>query len=81
MIVAKAYIDQLERSPSLSAEQIKSLRQAVQNAESSKPNKKVLEKLKSLVPSLEKSVGTTRNESDSARLKALVKILKQPVLR
>ncbi len=81
IVVAKAYIDQLERSQSLPADRIKVLRQALQNAEGSKPNKKELGKLKSLVPSLEKSVGTTGNESDSARLKALVEILKQPALR
>ena len=77
LIIAKAYVDQLERSKTLSAAQIADLRQAMQKAESSR-NQKELEKLKSLAPSLEKSAATTKNGADSARLKALAEILKQP---
>jgi hypothetical protein len=76
LVVAKAYVDQLERSQALSADQIASLRQAIQKAESSRE----LGKLKSLAPSLEKSAGQMKSATDSARLQALAEILKRPVL-
>ncbi len=80
LVVAKAYLDQLERSQSLTAEEIASLRQAVTNAESSKMNRKDRGKLRSFASSLEKNAKSSKNATDSARLKALAEILKQPVL-
>ncbi len=76
LVVAKAYVDQLERSQALPADRIASLRQAIQEAESSKK----LGKLKSLAPELEKSAGQTKSAADSARLQALADILKRPTL-
>lgn len=76
LVVAKAYVDQLERSQALPADKVAALRQAIQKAESErKPGK-----LKSLAPSLEKSAGLTKNGADSARLKALAEILKRPAV-
>ncbi|MCU1290117.1 MAG: putative secreted protein [Acidobacteria bacterium] len=80
LVVAKAYIDQLERSQVLPPKQISDLRKAIQRAESSRLNRKELEKLRSLTPSLEKRAGTIKNGADSARLQALTEILRQPVL-
>ncbi|HEX8746475.1 MAG TPA: hypothetical protein VF717_04690 [Pyrinomonadaceae bacterium] len=80
LVVAKAYIDQLERSKALSADQIASLRQAIQRAESSRLNQKEVGKLKSLAPSLEKSAGVTKSAGDSARLRGLAEILRRPAL-
>ncbi len=80
LVVAKAYVDQLERSQALPADRIASLRQAIQRAESSHLNQKELGKLKSLAPSLEKSAGLTKSAADSARLQALAEILKRPAL-
>lgn len=80
LVVAKAYVDQLERSQALPSAQITALRQAIQKAESSRPNRKELEKLKSLAPSLDKSAGLTKSAADSARLQALAEILRQPAL-
>ncbi|MBD0371017.1 MAG: hypothetical protein ICV60_09300 [Pyrinomonadaceae bacterium] len=76
LVVAKAYVDQLERSQALPADQIASLRQAIQRAESSRK----LGNLKSLAPLLEKSAGLTKSATDSARLKALAEILRRPAL-
>ena len=76
LIVAKAYLDQLERSQALPAEQIASLRQEIQNAESQKK----LGKLKKLAPSLEKSAASSKNSADSARLRAMAEIMKRPAL-
>ena len=78
LIVAKAYVDQLERSQALPADQIVALRQAIARAETSKLKKSELAKLKSLVPSLEQTAGTTKSAADSTRLQALAEILKQP---
>ena len=78
LIVAKAYIDQLERSQALPADRISALRQAIQGAESSHLNRKDLDKLKTLAESVEKSGASSGSEADSTRLLALVEILKQP---
>ncbi len=80
LVVAKAYIDQLERSQALPTDRITALRQAIRSAESSRLNRRELGKLKSLAPSLQKSAGQTKNAADSARLRALAEILKQPAL-
>ncbi len=80
LVVAKAYIDQLERVQGLPSDKITSLRAAIQKAEGSNLNKKDLGKLKSLAPSLEKSSGLTKSAADAARLKALAEILRRPVI-
>jgi hypothetical protein len=78
LVVAKAYIDQLERSQALPADQITTLRQAIQTAESSRMSKKSVAKLKSLAPGVEQSAGTAKSEADSFRLHALSSILNGP---
>ena len=80
LIIAKAYLDQLERSQVLPADRIMNLRQAIQNAENSNLNRKERGKLKSLAPSLEKNAGSAKTSADSVRLTALAEILKQPEL-
>ncbi|MBK6751480.1 MAG: hypothetical protein KA956_14355 [Pyrinomonadaceae bacterium] len=78
LVVAKAYIDQLERSQALSASQIADTRAAIQKAESSKLNKQEIVKLNKLATALEKN--TLKTAADSARLRGLVDILKQPAI-
>jgi hypothetical protein len=73
LVVAKAYIDQLERSGGLSSAQVTELRQAIQKAEGSKSE---MGKLKSHAGALEKNGG--KSAADSARLHALAEILKKP---
>jgi hypothetical protein len=80
LVVAKAYVDQLERSQALPSGRIAALRQAIQRAESSHLNRRELGKLKSLAPSLEKSARLTKRAADSARLQALAEILRRPAL-
>jgi hypothetical protein len=77
LVVAKAYVDQLERSQALPPDQIATLRQSIQKAEGSKSE---LGKLKKLAPGLEKSSGTAKSAADSTRLQALAEILKRPSL-
>ena len=80
LVVAKAYVDQLERSKTLPSGEIAALRQAIQRAESSRLNQTETAKLKSLAPALEKSAGLTKSEADSTRLQALAEILRRPAL-
>ena len=80
LVVAKAYLDQLERSQALSSNRMASLRQAIQRAESSQLNRKEMGELKKLAPSLEKSAGINKSGADSARLQALAEILRRPTL-
>lgn len=80
LVIAKAYVDQLERSQALPSNQITAVRQAIQKAESSRLNRKELGSLKNLVPSLDKSAGLTKSGADSDRLKALAEILRRPAL-
>ncbi|HYG82614.1 MAG TPA: hypothetical protein VD861_19625 [Pyrinomonadaceae bacterium] len=80
LVVAKAYVDQLERSQALPSDRIAALRQAIERAESSRLNRSERRKLKSLAPSLEKSAGLTKSAADSARLRALAEILRRPAL-
>jgi hypothetical protein len=79
LVVAKAYVDQLERSQALPADRIAALRQAIQSAESSHMNRSELAKLERLAPSLEKSAAVTKSAADSTRLQALAEILRRPV--
>ena len=76
LVVAKAYVDQLERSQGLPSAQIAAVRQAIQKAESAKD----LKTLKKLAPSLQKNAGTAKNTADATRLRALAEILNAPVM-
>jgi len=76
-VVAKAYLDQLERSQGLATDQIGAVRQAIQSAE--KSDLKDVAKLSSLAGSLESSAGSAKSAADANRLHALAEILKEPV--
>jgi hypothetical protein len=71
LVVASAYVDQLERSQALPAEQIVALRAAM--------SKRKMGKLKSMAPSVEKSAASAKSPADASRLHALADILKHPV--
>ncbi|HEU4796454.1 MAG TPA: hypothetical protein VFT02_12535, partial [Pyrinomonadaceae bacterium] len=58
LVVAKAYLDQLERSQALPADQIASLRQAIQDAETAKLSKGSVGKLSKLAPSVESAAAS-----------------------
>ena len=77
LVVAKAYIDQLERSQALPADQILSLRQAVQGAEAMKLGATEMAKLRNLAPSLE-TAARAASPADTNRLLALADIFKRP---
>jgi hypothetical protein len=75
LTVAKAYVDQLERSGALSADRVADIRTAIQDAESSKK----ANKLKSLASFLTKQSKTLKGD-DASRAQALAAILKKPTV-
>jgi hypothetical protein len=77
LVVAKAYLDQLERSQGLSTDQILALRKAIQGAEAMKLNATELAKLRNLAPPLEVAARAA-SPADTNRLLALADILKRP---
>jgi len=79
LVVAKAYLDQLERSQGLPADKIAGVRTAIESAEKANLNKPSLAALKSLAPSLEEVAYVTKTPGDASRLRALAEILKSPV--
>jgi hypothetical protein len=78
LVVAKAYVDQLERSQALPAEQIASLQTAIKDAEASQLKKKDLVKLKNLAASVESGAASAKSSADASRMHALAEILKHP---
>src|SRR5256886_918412 len=70
LTVAKAYVDQLERSQALPADRITALRAAIQKGDSGN--------LKKMALVLEKDAATAKSAADSNRLKSLAEILKNP---
>ena len=78
LVVAKAYVDQLERSQALASDQINTLRQAISSAETSRLKQKDVAKLKVLAATLEQTA-TTKSGPDATRMQSLAEILKQPV--
>ncbi len=79
LIVAKAYVDQLERSQALPASQIAELRKAINKAEKSHLKKKQVAKLNELATQVDSSVAGAKDPADANRLTALSTILKHPV--
>lgn len=75
LVVAKAYIDQLERSNGLDEAKISELRGAIKSAEASKLSSADRSKLKGLAGSLNGGSGR-----DASRIKALAEVLSDPMI-
>lgn len=78
LVVAKAYVDQLSRSQALPSDKIASLKEAIENAQSSHLNKKSRSSLKHMASSLNKEAGSAKDAADSKRLRSLAAILEHP---
>ena len=78
LVVAKAYLDQLERSQALSADQIATLRKEIQSAETARLSKAAVAKLSKHAPALE-TAAASKTGPDATRLHELAEILKNPV--
>jgi len=70
LTVAKAYVDQLERSQALPADRIAALRAALGKGDTGN--------LKKMAPALEKDAASAKTPADANRLTALAEILKAP---
>jgi len=79
LVVAKAYVDQLERSQALMADRIEALRKAIHEAESSHLSAKSLLKLSDMAAKLDETAATAKVDADVKRLHALADVLKHPV--
>jgi hypothetical protein len=77
LIVAKAYLDQLERSQALPADQIAAARRAIQSAERANLNQNARARLQRIARTLKESTPTS--EMDGKRVQALAEILQRPV--
>lgn len=77
LTVAKAYVDQLERSQAMSPREISDIRLAIEKATNSAKEVKALKKY---VKPLEKGAGTAKNAADAARMRALAEVLSRPVV-
>ncbi len=77
LVVAKAYLDQLERSQALPADQIASMRDAIQTAENSNL-RTGRAKLQGFARSLKEIARTSQNSLDAKRMQALAEILQRP---
>jgi len=80
LIVARAYLDQLERSKALPSKQIASLNKAIGHAEKSHLGKKDVAKLSSKATSVESEASAAKNPEDGKRLHALSLILQNPTV-
>jgi len=78
LVVAKAYLDQLERSQALPADQITGVRNAIQSAEGSHMSPKDFAKLQSFAKPMQERARMTKSPVDSKRLQALAEILRRP---
>ncbi len=79
LVVAKAYLDQLNRSQAMPADQIAGLQKAIHDAEASHLSKGKVKNLQKMAPTVEKSADTAKTPADAARFHALAKILEHPV--
>ncbi len=76
-IVARAYIDQLDRSGALAAERIADLNTTISAVESSRSNRKEVEHLRTVGASLDKDAAAAKTPADGARMRALAAIIKK----
>ncbi len=77
LVVAKAYLDQLERAQALPADQVTAMRSAIQTAERSRLTRGRA-KLQSFARSLEESAPNAKSAADTKRMQALAEILQRP---
>jgi hypothetical protein len=78
LTVARAYMDQLERSQALSTERIADLNKAIARAQKSHLAKKDLAKLHGMAASVETSASNAKDAKDAQRLHELAHILESP---
>ena len=78
-MVAKAYVDQLERSNALPVDRVIAIRDTIADAEKSHMNKKDVSRLNSLSSNLQDESTSTKDAAVVTRLHNLAEILKHPL--
>ncbi len=78
LTVARAYVDQLERSQALPADRIAALNTAIAKAQKSHLGKKDAEKLKELGSKVQADAASAKTPADTRRMHALADILAAP---
>jgi hypothetical protein len=76
-IVARAYIDQLNRSGALAPQRIAKLDSAIAKVEASNSNKKDAAALQTLGAGLDKDAASAKTTADASRMRALAEIIKK----
>ena len=79
LVVAKAYVDQLERSNALPVDRVTAIRDTIADAEKSHMNKKDVSRLNSLSSNLQDDSTSTKDAAVVTRLHNLAEILKHPL--
>jgi hypothetical protein len=75
-VVARAYLDQLARSRTLTAQSVASLRSAIDQANASASAKEIAQ-LKTLAARLDKDAAAAKTPADANRMRALAEIMKK----
>jgi tRNA A37 N6-isopentenylltransferase MiaA len=75
-VVARAYIDQLNRSSALDPKRIEALEAAMTKVENH-PDKKKVAQLKSMGANLDKAAATAKTPADAQRMHALAAIIEK----
>ena len=78
LVVARAYLDQLQRSQALPAERIAALNEAIGRTQRSHFGSKEVAKLQDMAASLETDASSARDPADARRLHELAQILQNP---
>jgi len=76
LVVAKAYVDQLERSQALPADRVAALRKAIHEAEKSHKTAG----LSSMAASVDAAAASAKDEADAKRMHALAEVMMHPVM-
>lgn len=79
LVVAKAYVDQLERSNALPVDRVTAIRNTIADAEKSHMNKKDVSRLNSLSSNLQDDSASAKDAAVVTRLHNLAEILKHPL--
>jgi len=77
LVVAKAYVDQLARGTSVTAQRIEAINAAIAKVEASGTDKKAVAELKSIGASLDRDAAAAKTPADAGRMKALAAIIRQ----
>jgi hypothetical protein len=80
LTVARAYLDQLQRSQALPSDRIANLNKAIERAQKSKLAKKDVAKLQGMAASVKADATAAKTPADARRLNALAEILENPTV-